>query len=196
MRLRTLVGARASRKTLVTLLALALMLVVAPAAYAKPDDAPLSCALGLAVIVAGSEVADGTEVYTSGEQTLGGLGCDVAGLSGIFTTTHDSEIVLDLSDGSFSGKLEGTFTMDTAAYGVLTGEIEATISGRFTESGPVLTDAGTWEINDGSIEGKGDFEIHLSLVELFPGVFTLAGSGSLTGTLELDDDDSDDDDDD
>ena len=148
-------------------------------------DTPLSCVLGLAVIAAGSEVSNGTQVQTSGEQTAGLLDCDVRGLSGSFATTHDSIVVLH-RDLTFSGKLNGTFTMVTGR-GVLTGKIKATISGQFTESGPVLTDVGTWKITDGSIEGKGDFVIELSLVPIPGGGFTLAGLGSLTGTLGLDD---------
>ena len=176
----------------------ALTLFAFPATAFAHDDTAFSCSLSLAVVNPGTPVMDGNEVQTTGEQTLGALDCTDDSLDGLFSTVHNSEIEINPLDGSFSGELEGTFTLITGT-GTLTGEIEADISGvliGFAPSPPfppftpihTVTDVGELEAESGDVEIKADFSVTLvGVVGLPASLGGLAGGGTVDGELETDD---------
>jgi len=174
----------------------AILLVFPTVAFAH-DNVPVTCSLTLGVLDPGTVAVDENEVKTLGEVTRGALNCNVDALDGVFGTVHDSEITMKL-DGSFSGEMEGTFTLETVG-GTLTGKFEADISGvmvQFAPSPPFppgtpvynVTDVGKWELDSGDVEAEGTVTIALVGVIGLPATLGgLAGFGGLDGELEGED---------
>jgi hypothetical protein len=185
------------RKAIVLLLTLVLMVAAMPLAVNASNKIPLTCSLTLAVVDPGTSVVNDNKVKTSGETTLGALDCDVDSLDGVFSSIHSSKIKLS-PDGSFTGKLKGTFSLETAA-GTLAGRMKAGISGVVIGFIPVgetlipvhsVTDVGKWKLTNDDVQGKGTLTVNLVGVVGIPaamGGLKTVSPGFLGGQLVAED---------
>jgi hypothetical protein len=144
-----------------------------PAFTPVPAGTALSCTLSLVVVGPGTTTTeDGRTFNTEGELTRGTLDCNVDSLDGQFGTSHMSQSTVDGS-GVLTGRLEGTFAMNTNDGPTLTGKISADISGvptGFAPSPPfppntptyAVTDSGEWEVTSGMLSASGTFTVDLA----------------------------------
>lgn len=137
-----------------------------------PAGTPLSCTLSLEVVGPGTTVIEGNTFNTEGELTRGTLDCDIDSFDGQFGTSHMSQSTLD-ANGGLTGRLEGTFAMNTDAGPTLTGKITADISGTPTGFAPsppfppntptyAVTDTGEWQVTSGILSASGTFTVDLA----------------------------------
>ncbi|MBF8267686.1 MAG: hypothetical protein HW388_1194 [Dehalococcoidia bacterium] len=134
------------------------------------------------------------EVNTTGEVNQGTIqcldqACFALGFHGAtLTTTHDSEVTIDLNKGTLKGDLEGSFTLATTSGATVSGKMDAKLKGTAspypTPQGlmfyVVVSDVGKWEAQ--TMDAKGKFSI---TVEGVVG-FVLYGGGVFGGVVELD----------
>ena len=144
-----------------------------PAFTPVPAGTELSCTLSLEVVGPGTTTTeDGRTFNTEGELTRGAPDCNVDSLDGQFGTSHMSQSTIDGS-GVLTGRLEGTFAMNTNDGPTLTGKISADISGLPTGLAPsppfppniptyAVTDTGEWEVTSGILSASGTFTVDLA----------------------------------
>jgi hypothetical protein len=137
-----------------------------------PAGTPLSCTLSLKVVGPGTTVINGNEFSTEGELTRGTLDCDIDSFDGQFGTSHMSLSTVD-ANGVLTGRLEGTFAMNTNAGPTLTGKVTADIAGAPTGIAPsppfppntpiyAVTDTGEWQVTSGILSANGTFRVDLA----------------------------------
>jgi hypothetical protein len=184
------------RKLLLSVL-VALLVVAIPLVAYSDNRVPVNCTVTLEVTDPGTPFIHRNWVRTTGEKTAGVLDCDVDALDGQLSMKHNSLIRLN-PDGSFTGKLRGAFSVETAD-GTLEGRAKANITGvpigvasspPFPPGTPIhmVTDVGTWQLTKGDLKGRGTFTVTLVGIVGLPatsGGLATTEPGSLAGVLKI-----------
>lgn len=134
-------------------------------------------------------------VNTKGEVNQGTVtcldqACVALGFNGAtITTTHKSQVKIDLATGGLKGQLEGKFTLTTTSGQTIPGQMEAKLAGT---ASPYVTPFGTTFMINVTDTGKWEaethgFSAHGALTIQVGGIvgFALQGGGLFGGTVQL-----------